>query len=297
MPDVTPLPAPRPRRRWFDGPVEAGRFLFLPASSPESVCSTAGSVSSWFVPFGLAIGLLWAGVFRVTWRTYGETDGLRLIQPWAVLVLEAAFTGPVLLLGWGRAITMLTRSRVNASAADSTAELSADGLSAAGILALCIIILGEWTLIASIPNRPGWWPAEDDWRRYFNFLYPTPIYRPLLLAPLWGRWGILLAACVGRTAASADTATRTLCAAMRPARLVRASLLPFALSAVYFSQEQNRLVGIILGFLVFGLTYAAAVLFARRCEGQTRDTLFASGLVAQVGFLAVYRALWPLIHG
>ena len=35
----------------------------------------------------------------------------------------------------------------------------------------------------------------------------------------------------------------------------------------------------------------------RRGGGQTKQSLFAAGQVAQLAFLAIYRAFWPLIHG
>src|SRR5262249_3081385 len=130
----------------------------------------------------------------------------------------------------------------------------------------------------------------------FNFLYPKPIYRPLLLAPLWGRWGIVMAACIGRTADAADPAVVALCRQMTPGRLLRQAVLPLSLSCLYFSREVDFLIGAVIALVVFGLSYVACVVMARRLGGQTRTTLLATGQVAQIVFLATYRAMGLQIH-
>jgi hypothetical protein len=157
-------------------------------------------------------------------------------------------------------------------------------------------VLALWALVTSIPFEPPWWPSPSDWRHYFNFLYPRPIYRPLVLAPIWGHWGILLAATIGRTASHADAPTVHFCQAMRPGRLLVHTILPTALTAIYASREENRLIGVVISLLVLGVAYAAAVIFARKGDGQTRQSLLAVGMVALLAFLAIYRAFWPFIH-
>ena len=78
-----------------------------------------------------------------------------------------------------------------------------------------------------MPVAAPWYPSPDDWRHYFVFMYPAPVYRPLVLAPLWGRWALLLAATVGPPARQADAMTTTLHATMGPTRLLAAAVLPF----------------------------------------------------------------------
>lgn len=250
------------------------------------------SAVSWIVIIGLAVGLMWVGSFRLTWRIYGETANMRLIPALAITLLECLFTGQLLVLGLPRTTLLLGPDRPK--------HAHAGGLGAlppAGTLVLLLTILVQWVLILSIPDRAGWWPSDSDPRHYFNFLYPRPILRPLLVAPIWGRWGILLAASVGRTAHHADPQTRALGLAMTPGRLLRSAILPLLLTGVYFSREHNRLLGVIIGLLVFGVSYLFCVGLARRGRGQTRQSVFAAGQFAQLAFLAIYRAFWPLIHG
>lgn len=246
----------------------------------------------WIVPVGLLIGLAWVGGFRLSRWLYWETSNMRMVPSLAVVLLETLVTGPFLVLGLARTVHVLAGRHPLEAERDRMAPLSP-----VGTLVLALVVLTQYVFILSLRDLPGWWPAPNDWRHHFNFLYPRPIYRPLLLAPVWGRWGILLAASIGRPAPGADAQTVAMSAAMSPGRLVRNSLLPFALTAVYCSRSRNIFTGLTIGLLVFGLTYVVTMAVARRGGGQTRQSLFAAGQVAQLAFLATYRALWRLIDG
>ncbi|HKQ50030.1 MAG TPA: hypothetical protein VJZ71_18285 [Phycisphaerae bacterium] len=277
----------------FLGLSEALRLLFPVAQGLPPGRSTAWSRSaSWIVPLGLFIGLIWAGLFRITWRVYGEAGNVRVIPALAIVLIECLLTGPFLALGLARTAHLLTGIKPLAATSDARAPLSP-----VGTLVLCLTVLSEWVLIASIRDDAAWWPSPKDWRSHFNFMYPAPIYRPLLLAPIWGRWGLLLAASVGRTARGADEAIVALCESMRPARMLRHAIVPVALTAIYFSREGNIFIGLIMALIVFAATYIVAVVMAQRGGGQSRQTLFAAGQIAQLAFLAVCRAMWPLIYG
>lgn len=281
----------RPTSPW-QGLLAAIRYLLPVRSLGGSLpASSYASAAVWIVPIGLVIGLAWAGLFRVTWKVYGETAGLRLIPSLALVLLESLFTGVLLTFGLVRTIHILGGHRPVTERLDPVAPLSP-----AATLALVLVVMGQWILIASIPVVNPWWPTMG-WRQHFNFLYPAPVYRPLLLAPIWGRWGLLAAACIGRTSRHADAETVALCKGVRPTALLYSALIPLTLSAVYFARDGNLLLGVIAGLLVFGITYLAAVVMARRGGGQTRQSLYAAAQIAQLVFLAVYRALWPLIHG
>ena len=240
---------------------------------------------------GLLIGLCWAGSFRMTWRLYGETGTLRVVPALTIVFLECLLTGPFLVLGLARTAHVLAGTQPLLPNQDRAAPLSP-----VGTLVLAFVVLIQFGLILSIHNPPGWWPSPDDPRHYFNFMYPRPLYRPLLLAPIWGRWGILLAATIGRTANQTDGETLALNRMMGPGRLVMHSVLPFFLTAVYCSRSRNIVIGIIIGLLVFVVTYVTTVAMARRGGGQTRQSLFAAGQIAQLTFLTVYRA-FGLIDG
>lgn len=165
-----------------------------------------------------------------------------------------------------------------------------------GLWIITLLILSQWILVAGIPDVYLGWFAESDWRYHFAFLLPKPIFRPLLLAPLWGRWAVLLATTIGRAAPTADHHTSALIAAMNPSRLLRHSLLPLLLTIVLLSRMHNRFIGLILAVIVFAVTFSAAVLMAQRRGGQDRVTVLAAAQTAQLTFLVVYRAFWPFMQ-
>ncbi|MFH1420269.1 MAG: adenosylcobinamide-GDP ribazoletransferase [Planctomycetota bacterium] len=273
---------------------QALRFL-LPSRAGQAPCSPAACSQAvrWIVPLGLGVGLVWAASFRLSWRVYGEIAGLRVMPALTIVLVECLLTGLLLVLCSARTVDRMR-------AADNRMENVADDrepLTPFGTLTLLLIVLTLWALIISIPREHPWWPSPTDWRYSLKWLYPAPIYRPLILAPLWGRWGILLAASIGRAAPHAEAQTVALSEAMRPTRLLLHTILPTALTAVYCSRDGNIFIGVVLSLFVFGATFLATVVIAQRCGGQTRNTLFAAGQVAQLMFLVGHRAMWPIIHG
>lgn len=275
------------------GFITALRFLFpLGRQATGRRGDRVPDFTLWLVPIGLLIGLIWAGGFRLSWRLFGETGSLRLVPSLSVVLVECLFTGAFLVMGLARTSHVLAGDHPPRAARDGTSSLSS-----VGILVLCLTVLAQFILILSIHDSRAWWPSPDDWRYHFNFMYPRPIFRPLLLAPIWGRWGILLAGTVGRIAYAADAETRAVNRAMRPSRLVLSALIPLVLTAIYCSRSRNIFIGIIIGVIVFAVTFAISVSFVWRSGGQSRQSLYAAGQVAQLAFLAVYRAFGGLIDG
>ncbi|HUN80430.1 MAG TPA: adenosylcobinamide-GDP ribazoletransferase [Phycisphaerae bacterium] len=270
----------------------AARFLLAFGRADDRSTRGCSAAPPWFIIFGILTGLAWAGLFKGTWRLFGEIGSIRVIPPLAVVLLECLLTGPYLALGLARTIHLLTSSRPRSPALDL-----ADPLSPVGTLILCLTVLASWVLIVSIPAISPWWPSYDDWRYHLRRFYAAPVYRPLLLAPLWGRWTILMAATIGRTLPTADRATQALCSAMRPGKLLYLAIVPLSLTSIYMSRERNYVTGIIVGLLVFVITYLVSVVMARRGGGQTRQSLYAAGQIGQLAFLGLYRLFWPLIHG
>ena len=274
----------------------AVRFL-LPVEGPRAVRGTEGRAAAmgaaipWLVPIGLLVGIAWTGMFRLTWRLFGETAYLRVIPALAITLMECLLTGPYLVMGLARTVHLLAGQQPRHAEQDSTAPLSP-----VGTLTLALTVLCQWVLVVSIPDVQTWWPMSTDWRHYFNFMYPKAIFRPLVLAPIWGRWGLLLAASIGRTTPHADAETGAFATAMRPGLLLLHSLLPIALTAVYCSREHNRFIGVVMAMLVFAVTFVVAFLMGQRGGGQSRQSMFAAGQIAQLAFLAFYRAFWRSLH-
>lgn len=280
-------------RAWLGGAAAAFEFLF-PFQMRRKPCPTIAfrHAAAWVLPFGVLICLLWVGGFRATWRIYGEIEALRVVPALTVVLIECLLTGPALMLGLARTVHLLTGERPTGPEGDHR-----DPLSPVGTLVLCLVILTEWVLIMSFPPQSPWWPSETDWRHYFNWFYPAPIYRPLVLAPIWGRWGIMLAAIVGRTARHADKSTSAFAASLTPISLLLYTLVPALLTIIYCSREGNFVTGATISLIVFACTFAVAIVMVFRAGGQTRRTMYAAGLIAQLALLAAYRAFWPVIHG
>ncbi|MFQ5411589.1 MAG: hypothetical protein ACE5EC_04805, partial [Phycisphaerae bacterium] len=240
--------------------IAALRFLLPLGTHPiRRRAERVADFTFWFIPMGLFIGLIWAGSFRLSWRLYGETGTLRVVPSLTVVLIECLFTGAFLVMGLARTSHVLAGDSPPRAVFDRTAALSP-----VGILVLCLTVLTQYVLILSIQDARPWWPSPDDWRYHFNFMYPRPIFRPLLLAPIWGRWGILLAGAVGRTAHAADAETRAVNRAMRPGRLLLHALVPLALTAIYCSRSRNIFIGLIIGLIVFAVTFAISVAFVWR---------------------------------
>lgn len=275
------------RRGFFAGAWPAARYLLFAPPYVKVDVRDGRQLFAWIVPVGLLIGLAWVGLFRGSWKLYGEGDvqGLRLIPALALVLLEMLVTGRLLVFAAARAAD---DARIGIE--------SSQPLSARGTVVMLAVAMTQWALIVSIPHWSPWWPTPDDWRSTFNFLYPRPIYRPLLLAPLWGRWALLLAASVGRTANHADPLTAAVCASATPSRVLRNAIAPLLLSCIYFSRERNFLIGGLIGLGVLAISYLTAVILSIRCGGQTRTTIFATGQIAQLAFLAIYRAAWGYIY-
>lgn len=284
----TSVAAP-PSRWWKHGRDARATNDLADARARDDLVWPVNTVT-WFVPFGLIIGLLWVGCFRGAWRIFGETASMRLIPSLSVVLLECLFTGALLVIGLAR-----TSEKLSISPLHGPGGSEAGNFPPVSVLVLCLTVLCQFVLVLSLLDVDPWWPSPDDWRHHFNFIYPRPIYRPLLLAPIWGRWGILVAGTVGGPAPSADDETRAISRRMTPGRLLKYALLPAMLTAIYCSRSQHHFLGVVIAMLVFSVTHTSTVILARRTGGQTRQTLYATGQIAQIAFLALYRGFGRLI--
>ncbi len=157
-----------------------------------------------------------------------------------------------------------------------------------GVLVLVCVVLAMWVLVVSVPKGPSWWPT--DWRADWHLtkLYPRPVYRPLILTPMWGCWAVLMAANVGRV--RPGSAAAEFCRAVRPSAVLLSFVPVVALTAVYCSEGGNPLIGVVIGLVVLGVTHLMSTVAARRNNGQSYATLFAVSKVAELTFLLAYVA-------
>lgn len=289
MPDEPHIPVkPTAHRliRWRNDVAAAFSYLYG-RSSPQEIQSEPQPTLWPMSLFGLLIGLAWVGTFRGSWRVFGDLGGLRLIPGLAILGLDA--------LVFGRCL-FLSIARWASERQDDQSARRSQQFGAWAAIVLIVALVSEFTIVLSLPNLSGWWPSSHDWRSWFNWMYPSPLYRPLLLAPLWGRWGIVVALCMGRAAADADPLTRSYIRSMRPIHLLLHSIVPVALTTIYCSRGGNVVTGPLIAVIILVAAVVFATFAAYQREGQTRTTALATGLVTQLAFLIVYRGFWRLIE-
>jgi hypothetical protein len=223
--------------------------------------------------------LVYVGLYRASWRVFGEVGGVRLMPALVIWLADVGFLGLPLLLGAARTANQW-------SLQDKSAPSYRD-LALPGTLALVVLAVIKLTLWTGVPEGIAGWPT--NWKRYFNFLYPWPVYRPLILAPMWGRWALILAGGVGPPASSEQN-----WASRSGHKSIAVTLGWFvavaALTAVYCGRHDRWMIGCIISLAVLGTTFVFAVVTARRFSGHTRFTVHAAALVAEVTFLVVYLA-------
>lgn len=237
----------------------------------------------YFIGFGLLTGLAWTAIFRISWRLFGEIGGIRPLPAILVLAADSLILASPLYFAWSRVAGRFASGNEPEKATRS-------------VIFLVVLLLLQFCLLLSVLDSHGYWPSPDSWRSFFNWANPRPIYRPLLLAPIWGRWGILVAACIGRAANDSDIETKSVVERTTPIGLLIATLLPFLLTTLYGNRAGNVFTGPMIGIVLFVATYLYAVRLAHRFGGQTRDTLLSAGLFAQIVFFILYRAFWPLMQ-
>lgn len=284
-PDQPPVQAPRSNGQHRSNALGSAISLLFRSGHGANVNFSAAPphVIRWIVPLGILVGLLWMTAFRVAWRQFGDpdTNRLRAVPALAVVAVEALITGPLLI--WGLAVSVNAVHHL---------RHPAPALSGMWLHILpALMLLAYWSITVSIPANIGWYPASDDARSFLNPLYPQVTYRPLVLGPIWGRWAFLLAANIGRLKAGADPELRNICKSLRPSHALRWLALPLTLTLMYASREGRLGWGIVAALVVLLATFLAAVTFARRLGGHDRQSVHACCAIAQVVFLAAYRAL------
>jgi hypothetical protein len=275
------------------GIVAALQFMLpLPARARLPHERVWRSGAQWLVPLGFVAGLLWTGWFSFVWWKFGEIERIRIIPALTVVLLDVTFVGYRMFHGTILTIQeMLNPPRTNRK--DSSGVCYQPSLPI--VMAVIILFFLKFALIVSIPTTPRWWPS--DWRQHLMWMYPETVYRPLLLAPMWAAWGLLLGAMVGRVSEQHDAPVAALARAITPTVVLSWFTLLTVITAIYCSHHGNIMVGVILSLIVLGTTFLASALVARKFGGQTEHSIYAAGQLAQLSFLTGFLAFGPYVFG
>lgn len=247
-------------------------------------------VPSSIIVWGVVVGFILCAVFAGSWKQFGdiyfsEYRRLRLV-PSAMVLLVAGVLGFKQLLGLAVTVDRIVL-KDPVEAVESRQLLRT--ITMAGILAVVLLILLKFSALLAMPNTVRWWP--NDWRRYFNWLYPGIHFRVLILFGLWSQLGLLIAAATGAQSGCIADQDRAFRRSARIGTLLWNLVLVTMLTSIYFSSVHNRATGLVLSLFLFVLLYLASMLISRRQGGHDVHSMFAcaelGGSAVLVGYLAI----------
>jgi hypothetical protein len=245
----------------------------------------------WALPWlGLLLGLAWTVIFAGAWRMFGEYGSLRLVPVLAIVVGDCLLSGRFLMAGVRVTESLSSRD-------DRQLSMSRVEIYAVGVVAAALLLLVFYGLLLAVPTGIEWWPT--GWRWHLRRFYPRPVFRPLVLMPVWACWGMVLAAGIGRARSDAegeDTAGR-IAGQATPKQVLLGFLPAAAISAVYCSREGNLVIGLAISLIVFLCVYVTAMAAALRWRGQNAVTILVSGLIGRTAFLLCWLFVSRAVHG
>lgn len=263
--------------------MDATRFADVPAWRRAAV---------WLPVWGLLIGVMYASIFRLAWRSFGEYQRLRLVPMAMLLAVDLGFFGYRLLAGAVQSLGCRNHDKrgIHPPEAGGAAQ---DPLART----VTILVLGllKYALLLSLPVGAWVWPA--DWREHLGWLFPSVIYRPLILMPVWGRWAMMLAVTIGRVADVGSPPLHRMADGCGLGGVLAAWLACSGLTMMYLaaSAEHVALAALIsLGMML--TAYLVSFGLARRGGGQTEATIGAAGLAVEIAFLAAYISVASYIY-
>ncbi len=157
------------------------------------------------------------------------------------------------------------------------------------MLALLLIVILKYAMLLALPLGAD---ESYGWRQRFGILFPRPVYRPLVLMPLWGRWAAMLALCIGRPHPSEPSWLGRMAGGLRLPMILAGWIVCTALTMFYVTESPSNLpAGMVIGLAMLVLSYLVCFMLARRYRGVTRDTVLATALAAEFAFLIFYLPL------
>lgn len=254
----------------------AARFLFPLRDEGEDSSNGWEQAAWWFVPWGLAVGLVYMLVYRLTWRVFGEYQQMRLMPVAVLLIVDQLWLGYRLIRG---AAHVAGRTAVTEDAHETRLR---------ALLFVVLMVILRYSLLLYLPAGLGR-QYPEGWRSGFTWLYPDVVYAPLVLMPLWGRWAMMLALGIGRTAPEAGPRLRRLAEGNRLWGVMLFWLAGLALTVLYCCPDVEQIPrGLVIAVGVIVVGYLVAYVLGRCWGGQTEATIGAAGFAGEMAFLSFY---------
>lgn len=151
-----------------------------------------------------------------------------------------------------------------------------------------VVLAGLYWLLL----RSSWRYHHDyaDWLTpRWDWLWPMETYRLLVLAPLWGAWGIVVLGQFFRPGEQTDRATASLASPLHPLAVAACLLVPLAgsLACLRFLGPYHLVPPAAAMAAIFG----GGVLLTIFRPPMRRAVLLGTGMLAQLAFLAGYVAV------
>ena len=211
----------------------------------------------------LGWGILSMGVWATAWRVFGDYFGLPLMPAVAVVAVTTLWLYRLSFLALG--------------------EIIGDGPTGGRALGCSIIVA---VFLFAMLGLKGWNP---DWSTpTWQWIRPRALYRPLILAPVWGAWSMIIVPQFRRPGKNTEPAVSAFSAGCGPLTAAACLVAPLAGSIVYFNYLQWTQLGISVATVIAAI--GGGLIFCRLVGGLNRKALLATNLLTQLVFFLAFLA-------
>lgn len=240
-------------------------YMLLTAGEEDLAAQNAARFEGAWLEL-MVLSLLWGvatvGLWGLGWKVVRNYSGILFVP--AVMVAV-----PMLLWMYRRALLALAARLGGAD----PAERAVFGSVIAIVITLFLLDLNRW---------------EQDWPSYLpqalQWIWPMPLYRVLILSPLWGAWSMLITCQFRRSNDCTEPAVKAFAHGCGAIAAVFSVALPLAGTLLYFhflGEWRLAVAGVPAVVAVAG-----GLVLCR--NGLRRGPLLASNLLTQIAFLAAY---------
>lgn len=257
----------------------AARFLLTSRSTSHGSDQRWHKASRWFVLWGAMFGMVYVFVYWLTWSVFGEYMQIRLVPCVCLLMVDQLWLGHRMSAG---CVSLLDRGGTAGDPLDVTSHFRMT------VFTLVLVML-KLALLIYIPSGRHFVFPSVSWRSSLGSWLPEPVYYPLLLMPIWGRWAMMLSLSMGRATPVASRRLQLLVEGARLRSVFGWGLLA-ALATLVLACPKAEFIphGIVVMMVTIFLAYALGFGIIRLQRGQSEAGLNATGAFAEIAFLMAY---------